>query len=145
MSSATAVPTIVTLYRSGMSMADVADECGCGIRRVQIVLDRYGVAHPKRVVSRRPDVDKAAVVAAYRAGETARVVARRHGIGETTVCDWVRRAGCTVRPGGHHRAPLSESVRAAIIAQKGKLSARIVSAHYGVTMRTVYDVWRGDK
>jgi DNA-binding CsgD family transcriptional regulator len=91
------IEEVVTGYRSGRSLADLAREFGIHHRTVADHLERLGIARRVNLPKMSPaDVYRAA--ARYRAGESLATVGEALSVDASTVQRALRRAGVTIRP-----------------------------------------------
>ena len=132
---------IVALYRSGLSMMQVAAKMGISETAVWRVIRERGV----KARSRNPVVPadvKAKVIAAYASGGASATVAKQYGVSGRMVARWAKRAGHTVhrkQPSRHVK--LTPDVIAAIMAARGKETGTAVAKRLGLHHKTVYRLW----
>ena len=91
------IEEVVSGYRSGRSLADLAREFGIHHRTVADHLERLGIARRVNLPKMSPaDVYRAA--ARNRAGESLATVGEALNVDASTVQRTLRRAGVTIRP-----------------------------------------------
>jgi DNA-binding CsgD family transcriptional regulator len=91
------IEEVVSGYRSGRSLADLAREFGIHHRTVADHLERLGIARRVNLPKMSPaDVYRAA--ARYRAGESLATVGEALNVDASTVQRALRRASVTIRP-----------------------------------------------
>jgi lambda repressor-like predicted transcriptional regulator len=97
---------IVSLYRAGVPVADIATRSGVCVKTVRNVARRMGL--PPRHAP-QPGRD-AAVADRYRTGDLVHEIAADHGISRSRVRVIAAKAGIPPRSGWQRRYPIDESV-----------------------------------
>jgi hypothetical protein len=115
---------ILEAYTGGQSVASIADALGCTPPPIRAVLTGAGVTirmgNPSGGRGRGADVDEAAIVAEYKAGDTSPTIGARHGIRDKRVRAIVERHGVQLRDdraghsGGQNRREYDADIFAAV-------------------------------
>jgi len=133
---------IVTLYRAGATIRDVAAALGIPRSTVATILHEQGVpARPAARPRKLAEAQEKALTDAYRAGATVPALAARYGIGETLVRWVVRRRGARKHREPSRRARMTDALSRQVVERYGAgENARAIAAALGVSKTAVYGV-----
>lgn len=100
--------TVVSLYRDGVSAAEIGDILGCSKPTVLNRLREAG--EPIRPIGQPPKQFPGSVLGRYEAGESMRSIAEEFGCSEWAVKRYLRQSGVQIaRTGPRRRLDLNES------------------------------------
>jgi lambda repressor-like predicted transcriptional regulator len=91
------IDDLVTLYRAGRSLADLADNYGVHHRTVAAHLEQRGIQR-RLNLPKMSEQDISDASRRYRAGDSLATVGKTHGVDAATVRRALVRAGVKIRP-----------------------------------------------
>jgi DNA-directed RNA polymerase specialized sigma24 family protein len=134
-------PLIVRLYKSGMSMQEVADTVGVSEPTVRRTLKRKGVkSRPSGVPWVLVDpAERQAVVTMYQSGMPVTQIADQLGHGDQKVSDVLKEEGIQVARRAHYKLLPSQQLEVIKLYQQGE-SLRGIGDMFGVSRTMVMDI-----
>jgi transposase-like protein len=126
-------------YQSGASVCDIAAHLGCRTDYVTGVLSDADI--PRRPFGHANNLYNEAqaerVAAEYRAGDTQRALARRHGVSAPTIKSWLHRMNVEIRPQNAPTFWTPERVAEAAERYRRGESAEKIASDMGVSQAGV--------